>query len=40
MKAIRCTMLSSIIDRKHSLSLMDYVNQKCVTKAYAGYIER
>jgi hypothetical protein len=39
MKAISCIVASSILDRKHSLSVMDYVDQKCVTKAHARYIE-
>jgi hypothetical protein len=39
MKAIECRLLSFRFEGKHPLSLMDYVNQKCVTKAYAGYIE-
>jgi len=33
MKAIRRMMLSSRLDGKHPFSLMDYVNQKCVTEA-------
>jgi hypothetical protein len=36
MKAIKCIMLSSILDRKQSLSLTDYVNQNCVTKHILG----